>query len=143
MSHKGGPFWVIWFTFPLALEIRNLRPRREVTQNYLAGGGRGTWVLPPVPFPAERAAHTPGSMLCSPGFSSTDPRPDREPGRGIWGLATVSIAQAERSYQPALEIPSACPWEQTDGSSPMALNALCSQSRPDREHIQRPASAAL
>lgn len=89
-------------------------------------------VLPPVPFPAERAAHIPGSMLCSPGFSSTGPRPDREPGRGIWALATVSIPHGERSYQPALKIPSAHPWEQADGSSPMALNVLCSQSRPDR-----------
>lgn len=100
-------------------------------------------VLPPVPFPAERAAHTPGSMLRSPGFSSTGLRPDRGPGRGVGGLATVSTPQGERGYQPALEIPSARPWEQVDGSSAMALNAPCSQSRPDREHIQRPASAAL
>lgn len=37
----GVLFWVIWFIFPLALEMRNLRPTREVTQYYLVSGWQG------------------------------------------------------------------------------------------------------
>lgn len=44
----------------------------------------GWWVAgapevpPPVPFPADSAAHTSGPTLCSAGFSSTGLSPDRE-----------------------------------------------------------------
>lgn len=75
----GGLFLVIWFTFPLALEMRNRRPRREVTQRYLAGGWQGhlrSCLLCPsqlivLPTPS-------GPTLCSPGFSSIGLSPDRE-----------------------------------------------------------------
>lgn len=48
------------------------------------------------------------------------------------GLGHCQHPPQREEHQPALEIPSARPWEQADGSSPMALNALCSQSRSDR-----------
>lgn len=133
-SHKGRalPGHLVY----LSSRFRDEKPEAkkgshsELPSWWVAGA---PGVLPPVPFPAERAASTPGSMLCSPGFSSTGPRPGREPGRGVGGLAAVSSPQGERSSQPALEIPSAYPWEQADGSSATALNALCSQSGPDRQ----------
>lgn len=98
-------------------------------------------VLPPVPFPAGSAAHASGSKLCSPGFSSPGLSPDREP----WERANVNISQGKVSYQPSLEVCSACHWDRVDGQQPVALGSLYvpKVGQIYRENVSRPASAAL
>lgn len=62
--------------------FRDAKPEaRKESHSKLSGWwvAEATGVLPCVPFPAESAAHTSGSKLCSPGLSSTGLSPDRVP----------------------------------------------------------------
>lgn len=80
-------------------------------------------VLPPVPFPADSAAHSSGSKLCCPGFNSPG-SPGLNPDRKPWERADVNIPQGKVSIQPPLEACSACHWDQVDGQQPVALGPL-------------------
>lgn len=128
----GGLLWVIPSTFPLALEMRNLRPGRKVTQNYLAGGWQrqpgSCLVCPSQPKVLPSLLVLSSALLASVQqvWAQTEC-----PERGILGLADVSIPQGNANYQPPLEIPSTHPWDQVAGQQPHGTQAtVCSQSRP-------------
>ena len=128
---RGGLFWVIRLTFPLVLEMRRLRLGGKIAQNYLTGGWQrhlgpcllwSFWLTELLTYPVLMS-----SLLASTGLS-----PDRALWERHFGVQQISIPQGKVSYQPPLEVPSACGWDQVGGQQPYGTQAhLGSQGRPD------------
>lgn len=84
----GGPFRDLWLTLLFALEMSNLRPGREVTLNYLAGGWQrhlGSRLL----CPSWLIVLLTQSVLSFSLPSSVPQVCAQMPGKGLLGLAAV------------------------------------------------------
>lgn len=111
--------------------MRRLRLGGKTTQNYLTGGWQrhlgpcllwSFWLTELLTYPVLMS-----SLLASTGLS-----PDRALWERHFGVWQISIPQGKVSYQPPLEAPSACGWDQVGGQQPYGTQAhLGSQGRPD------------